>query len=274
MTEKFGTGHRHSYDFDQFSDEERQNELERLYFQATICKDKEAEYLKKTGLKPDMKALEIGCGPGFVTGILAELVPNGEAHGLDFSHELLETAKQVVQPQHSNTKFFHGDCYDTKLPDNTYDVIYNRMVYQHLKDPIQALKEAKRIAKPGGKIIIADVDAGSQFIYPHCPEFDQLNELACQAQEKIEGDRFIARKIPYYMQNVGIHDIHFELITVSSFDIDPAIFLDITTKFKAMQIGTDEAYQLCDQVYKHCQNLKYPPLIYVGAGMITGTIEK
>lgn len=263
---------KHSYDFDSFSDKERCEELRRLSHQAEFARAIEEVELKRIGLAPGMQALEIGCGPGFLTGIISEICAPGEAHGLDFSRELLDAAEKLVKPKHPNLKFFQGSAYATGLADASYDFVYNRMLYQHLAKPLDALKEARRITRPGGRVVVVDVDAGWQMMEPHCPEFDQLNELACQAQEKIGGDRFIGRKLPNMFREADFRDVGLRIISLSSVDVDMKSFLDITTRFKAMQIATEEGFALMRKVDAFCAALKRPPLIVVGVFFGVGTV--
>lgn len=262
----------HSYDFDAFSDADRRSELKRLHEQASFFRDVELKYLQSCGLVPGAKVLEIGCGPGFVTGMLAECVSPGEAHGLDSSGELLNVALNVVSKKYTNTRFFKGDAYASGLPEKQYDFIYNRLIYQHLKDPRCALREAKRLVRPGGKICVVDVDAGWQFIEPHCPEFDRLNELSCEAQAKIGGDRYIGRKLPNYMRDVGLTSIKLDVIAITSLNARHDLLLGITTKFKALQVATPEADLLLQKIETFCSRQDHPPLITVCAFGVIGEV--
>lgn len=262
---------RFSYDFDTFTDTERQNELKRLHEQANIARSAEIMELKKFGLASGTRALEIGCGPGFVTALMAEECAPGEAFGLDASDELLDAANRLVKPQHKNITFIKGDAYETGLAPASYDFIYNRMIYQHLADPLRAVKEAKRLLRSGGKIVIADVDAGWQMIEPNCPEFNQLNELACRAQVKVGGDRFIGRKLPAILEQAGFKDIKLDIATFTSLDIDSKKFLDVTTRFKAMQVGTEEALRLLEKIDAFWKTFTKPPLIAVSVFFASGT---
>lgn len=262
---------RYSYDFDTFTDTERQNELKRLNEQANIARAAEIAELKKLGLGPGKRVLEIGCGPGFITAMMAEECAPAKALGLDASEELLDAANRLVKPKHDNLSFMKGDAYETGLAPASYDFIYNRMIYQHLSEPLRAAKEAKRLLAPGGKIVIADVDAGWQMIEPTCPEFDQLNELACRAQIKVGGDRFIGRKLPETLTAAGFKNVGLDIATFTSLDIDPKKFLDVTTRFKAMQVGTAEAMQLLQKIDTFWNAQAKPPLIAVSVFFGFGT---
>jgi ubiquinone/menaquinone biosynthesis C-methylase UbiE len=254
---------RHSYDFDQFNDVNRTEELQRLEKQATIGQQFEKELLQGLDIPRTGRIVEIGCGPGFVTGLMASIFPEESVLGIDNSTEMISVANKVVKPVHPNVDFMEGDAYSTSLPDNFSDLVYGRMLYQHLNNPKKAATEAIRILKSRGQLCVVDVDAGFQFIEPPCDAFDNLNRLAGEAQRAYGGDRCIGRKLPHIMQSAGFRDIRFETITITSLDIPLEEYLTITTRFKAMLVGTIEAKKLMEQVLEHCQQ-QPTPLLMVG----------
>jgi SAM-dependent methyltransferase len=236
-----------SYDFDRFSDGDRGAELARLRRQATVLLHREMALLTSLGLGPNHAALEIGCGPGFVTGAIADLVAPGRTVGLDASVDLLRVADAVVAPEHPNLRFVRGDAYQTGLPEGTFDFIYSRLVYQHLAAPLDALIEARRLVRPGGRLCVLDVDDGWLTLEPSNSAFDQVTRLALDAQIKNGGDRFIGRKLPALMRKAGFAKIDLQVISVSSLELGLSPFLDITMRFKAIQIGTPQAAALASE---------------------------
>jgi ubiquinone/menaquinone biosynthesis C-methylase UbiE len=236
-----------SYDFDRFSDGDRRAELARLQRQATVLIDREMALLAGLGLGPGSATLEIGCGPGFVTGAIADVVAPGHTVGLDASADLLRFADTVVAPEHPNLRFVRGDAYRTGLPDGGFDFIYNRLVYQHLAAPLDALREARRLTRPGGKVCVLDVDDGWLTLEPMNSAFEQVTRLALDAQAKNGGDRCIGRKLPALMRQAGFRQVDLQVMSVSSLELGLAPFLDITMRFKAIQIGTPQAAALASQ---------------------------
>ncbi len=102
------------------------------------------------------KVADIGCGGGIYSAALAEM---GAAHvaGIDFSEEMLKAARAncLGYPQIS---FVTGNALDTGLAGNQFDVILERAVIHHLarQDVEQCFKEAFRLLKPGGILIVQD----------------------------------------------------------------------------------------------------------------------
>ena len=261
-----------SYDFDQFSDADRRAELGRLQRQASLMLDRELEVLRSLGLDRDSHVAEIGCGPGFLTGALAQVAGAGSAVGIDASRELLDAARTLVAPQHPNLRFQHGLADATGLPDAGCSFVYNRLLYQHLRDPLAALREARRITRPGGVVCVTDVDDGWLCVHPRVEAFERLTALAQAAQVRNGGDRFIGRKLPALMAAAGLRDIEVRVSAVSSLDLGIDAFLDITTRFKAIQIGTPEALSLLREIDMEVKAAAEAPFGIVGAFCVVGRV--
>lgn len=237
-----------SYDFDRFSDGDREAELRRLHRQATILLDRERATLQSMGLDSGKVAIEIGCGPGFITGAMAEMASPGRTVGLDSSEELIDAACRVVQPEHANLEFHQGNALQTGLPDGIFDFVYSRLLYQHLTDPLAALREARRIVRPGGKVCVLDVDDGWLTLEPRCAAFERLVALAGAAQAANGGDRRIGSKLSALMTQAGFRRVEERIESVSSREMGLEAFLNITTRFKAIQLGTPEAGGLLREI--------------------------
>ncbi|MBF0104563.1 MAG: methyltransferase domain-containing protein [Deltaproteobacteria bacterium] len=262
----------HSYDFDHYSELHKKEELKRLYFQATIFKQIETDHLMQLGVDSCKTVLEVGCGAGFVSGLLADIVRHGDVHGLDSSQSLLDVANKIVKPVHPNVAFYLADACCTGRPDACYDFVYSRMLYQHLSDPLAALREARRVTKQDGRVCVVDVDDDWVMMYPDCPSFTKLNQLSSEFQKNNLGDRRIGKKLPYLMQEAGFSKVRLDVKTVSSFDIDPKLFLDITVKFKAAHTQCGEAQKLIGDIYSFVTEAKHKVLVAASVFVVTGTV--
>jgi len=233
------TEYQNTYNFDQFSDQFQESELMRLQIQAQLVSHLEQDAISRIGLPDGGVFVDLGCGPGFVTGEIAVHYPHFKVHGLDTSEQLLDVANSVVQPQHPNITFSYGDAYDTQLRDDSVDVVYSRLLYQHLEHPVRAMQEAKRILKPGGKLCVLDVDDQLQLFHPTLPSFQLLQEMAQEAQLSNGGNRHIGRMLPGLMEEAGLSDVQCIVSGLSTLDIGFDAFFDITVSFKS-QIGGEE----------------------------------
>jgi ubiquinone/menaquinone biosynthesis C-methylase UbiE len=121
-------------------------------------------------LRPGMRLLDCGCGVGSITVGLAEAVAAGEVVGVDREPGQIELARQRAQEQRvTNVRFEVGNVYALPFPDASFDAAFAHTVLEHLSDPLRALKEMRRVLKPGGIVGIKDPDYGTQLIEPSTP---------------------------------------------------------------------------------------------------------
>ena len=125
-------------------------------------------------LKPDEVVLEIGCGPGTITAGLARRA--GRVVGLDMSADMVEAAgSHAADCGLSNATFEVGSAYELPWNDSSFDVVYAHQVLQHLSDPVGALREARRVLRPGGLVAVRDSDYGTMV---HAPCISRHRTLA------------------------------------------------------------------------------------------------
>jgi SAM-dependent methyltransferase len=124
-------------------------------------------------LHPGMSVLDIGAGPGTITVDLAALVEPGRVTALETSEEALDITRATVSSRgQANIEFVVGDVHQLDVPDDTYDVVHAHQVLQHVGDPVQALREMRRICKPGGLVAARDSDYHAFTWFPASPELD------------------------------------------------------------------------------------------------------
>jgi len=127
-------------------------------------------------LTPAMKILDVGCGPGTITVDIAKLVPQGHITGLEYTSEPLSQARAFAQDNGvSNVDFAVGDIHELDFPDNSFDVVHAHQVLQHIRDPIQALREMRRVAKPGGFVAVRE--SASMTWYPQSVGLAEWKDL-------------------------------------------------------------------------------------------------
>ena len=107
--------------------------------------------LKKIKLDASLKAIEVGCGEGFSTVKLRELLPeNVELSASEYVTKLVPKA----QTRNPKVKIIQESVYETRHKDNTFDIVFLLEVLEHLDYPEEALTELKRITKPGGYLVL------------------------------------------------------------------------------------------------------------------------
>jgi len=151
--------------------------------------------------------LDVGCGPASIAMELAQSFPDTSVFGLDISVKRILEAKLLCHSQ-INLNLISGDVYNIPVCGNTCDLVYSRLFFEYLKDPLAALKEMKRICKPDGTVMIQDLDG--QFFW-HYPENNQLNAQIIAIfhdLKKYTGfDPFVGRKLYYMFYDTVFHDI-------------------------------------------------------------------
>lgn len=147
------------YSFEGFNGQSAESEIVRLEYQAKVRWSYEAPLLRSSGLSKGSKIADFGCGPGFITMYLSDEVGiEGEVIGVEQNTNLAERARNYVQGR-NYVKIIQGDvCHLPEIKDDSYDFVYCRFLLQHLGDPCRVIKEAKRILKTSGKLLIMDVD--------------------------------------------------------------------------------------------------------------------
>ncbi|MFZ3560909.1 MULTISPECIES: class I SAM-dependent methyltransferase [unclassified Streptomyces] len=129
-------------------------------------------------LKPHMKILDIGCGPGTITADLAELVPDGHVTGADHAEGILDQARATAAERGlTNVDFTTADVHALDWPDDTFCVVHAHQVLQHVGDPVQALREMRRVTKPGGIIAVRESDYAAFSWFPRLPAMDDWLDL-------------------------------------------------------------------------------------------------
>lgn len=111
-------------------------------------------------LTPQSRILDTSCGPGLEMCKLAQLVPEGEVVGADFSAGMVQRASETARARGlDNVAFFQADV--GQLPGHfkgRFDIVFCSLSFHHYPQPLQALKEMRRVLRDGGKVFI--VDAG------------------------------------------------------------------------------------------------------------------
>lgn len=126
-------------------------------------------------LAPGQRVLDVGCGPGTITVDLAEAVgPGGEVVGIDRAETALGAARAVAAERGiANAHFEEGDVYALAYEDASFDLVHAHQVLQHLVDPVAALREMARVAKPGGLVAVRESDYRAMSWFPLLPELDR-----------------------------------------------------------------------------------------------------
>jgi ubiquinone/menaquinone biosynthesis C-methylase UbiE len=117
----------------------------------------QAAVLKLAAPAVDERVLDVACGTGLVTFDAAwEIGRGGSALGVDISGQMVEAARRRAEDRHApNVDFARMDAEALDLPDGSFDVALCSLGLMYVPDPDQALREMRRVLKPGGRLAIA-----------------------------------------------------------------------------------------------------------------------
>jgi SAM-dependent methyltransferase len=156
-------------------------------------------------LQPHMKILDIGCGPGTITVDLAALVPQGHVTGLEPVPDVLDQARNVAEERGiKNVDFVVGDAHALEYPDDSFDVVHAHQVLQHIGDPVQALREMRRVTKPGGFVAARDVDFSIMTWYPEVPGLTEWQRLWIRVARASGGEPEAGRRLHVWARQAGL----------------------------------------------------------------------
>jgi ubiquinone/menaquinone biosynthesis C-methylase UbiE len=192
-------------------------EIERLRGQALWGWDKEARNLGWFGLRDGMSILEVGSGPGFVTEHLLALCPNSHITCVEIDPDLILPAERYLQSKGLAGRYTIVQCDLMKmdLPADTFDFAFARLVFQHLRDPRGAMKEIRRVLKPGGKLAINDIDIGlGEIVEPSNPEADAIETRLHESRSQRGGDPRIGRQLWRLLEATGYENMDLEVVPV------------------------------------------------------------
>jgi len=163
-------------------------------------------------LLPQLKSgdtlLDIGCGPGTITAELATLVTPGRVTALEVTAPALDLARAEIERRGLTTvDFAVGDVHALDFADDTFDVVHAHQVLQHVGDPVTALREMRRVTKPGGIVAVRDGDYAAFAWFPELPELDEWLALYERVARGNGGEPDAGRRLLSWAHAAGFTDV-------------------------------------------------------------------
>jgi SAM-dependent methyltransferase len=158
-------------------------------------------------LRPGLSLLDVGCGPGTITGDLAVRLAPGQVVGIDASEEVIAEARALAASGPPSLSFEVGSLFDLRFDDGTFDIVHAHQVLQHVGDPLAALTEMRRVCRPGGTVAVRDGDYPAMRYFPEDPDLARAF-AAYGALTRINGANWDAgRRLLRWAHQVGFESV-------------------------------------------------------------------
>jgi ubiquinone/menaquinone biosynthesis C-methylase UbiE len=164
-------------------------------------------FLKRTGLRPGVRVLDVGCGSGELTGWMAELVGPAEVVGVDVDLTVLAIARERWSAHPAAPRFVLADATNVPGALGRFDVVYARFLLSHQTDPLAVLRDLHALCRPGGVVAVEDVDIPAMFCEPRSKAFDLATELYVRAAVARGAHPRLGPRLADLFEEAGFEDI-------------------------------------------------------------------
>lgn len=184
-------------------------ELERLRFQHEVWGGQTREFLARLGVRPGMRVLDLGCGPGFVALELAELAgPHGRVVALDESpgwHAWL--AGEAARRGATNIEQVQARFQEAEFASGAFDLVFGRWFWSFVPDPCAEARRAARWLAPGGVLALQDYHHEGIALSPRSPGFEAVVRGLRAMYASHGGDAFVAGRAPAMFAAAGLRTL-------------------------------------------------------------------
>ena len=127
----------------------QQEELAKLYSEVSgMQKEHGKELIEKLSLEKNMKILDLGCGTGYLSSVLADCVgPEGKVVAIDPNKSRLE----IAEKQYSRSNLVFLEANDVTLPEDQYDLVFATYVLHWIQNKTAVFNKVYQNLKPGGR---------------------------------------------------------------------------------------------------------------------------
>lgn len=170
------------------------------------------EVLREAGLSEGLQVLDAGCGGGTMTHEIAHIIGNkGVATGIDFDGSIIElNSKEAADERLANISFRQQDI--CQLDEaGVYDIIFARFLLSHLSEPEKAVANMVRALKPGGRLVLEDIQFSAHVHYPYNAAMATYIEWYAKVVEQTGGDAERGLYLHQYLVNEGLEELNIRI---------------------------------------------------------------
>jgi SAM-dependent methyltransferase len=191
-----------------------EDEHARLLRQADWYAPYTRRLLTAAGIKPGMRVLDVGCGPGDVSFLAAEMVgPQGSVVGIERDEAAVANAsRRAVDRGTQNVEFMVGDFREVEPAGEAFDALVGRLVLMYQADPAAAVASAARHLRAGGIVAFAEmclshggVDPGHALMcWPRTSAWRQLSTWVNNMHERLGTQSDMGYRLPETFAAAGL----------------------------------------------------------------------
>jgi ubiquinone/menaquinone biosynthesis C-methylase UbiE len=172
--------------------------IQRLLYQSQLINPFTRRVLEEAGITTGMKVLDLGCGPGDVSLIAAELVgTSGSVLGIDTNPDVLQLASARAKAANLTHISFQATNVRDLTLDQQYDAIVGRLILMYLPERASILRRLTQHLRPGGIIAFQEFDLSKDIslFYPPSPIWHQGWDWVIQAFQKAGAETQMGLKL-------------------------------------------------------------------------------
>lgn len=179
-------------------------EVRRLLLQARLYDPYTEQALRLAGLRPGMRVLDAGCGPGDVSFLAARLVgPEGSVLGIDAA-DIIELARTRAAEQGLTSVRFEQTTIGDLALGEPVDAVIGRLILMHLPDPVATLQQFAGLIRPGGIIAFSEYDMSGARSVPDLPLWRTVRDTIMETFTSMGLDPTFATRLPSLFQQAGL----------------------------------------------------------------------
>jgi len=165
-------------------------------------------------LRPGTHLLDVGCGPGTLTADLARRVAPGRVVGIDVAASVVvEARERALEAGVTNLTFETGDFREAGLDEGSFDVVHAHQVLQHLRDPVRAMVEMARLARPGGIVAAREADYSAMTWAPADRRLDRWLEVYLAVTRRNGAEANAGRWLLAWARAAGLAEVSYTTST-------------------------------------------------------------
>jgi arsenite methyltransferase len=188
-------------------DEQTTQRLVKVYTTPDVVEQRRATR-EILALQPGEQVLDVGSGPGFLAAEMAQEVgPDGRVAGVDPSDSMLALARQRT----AEAEFQPGGALELPFADASFDVVVSTQVLEYVEDVASALSEARRVLRPGGRLLVLDTDWDSIVWRTADPE--RMRRVMDAWAEHL-ADPYLPRRLPGLLRDAGLALAHSSVLAI------------------------------------------------------------